>query len=341
MSDVEKLYVPHIGWMSYETSDVVGQGIHEGHFEGLEQAFFFLYLRPGDHFLDCGAHVGLFSVLAGGLVGKQHPPIVLEPDPDTCRILVSNLKANGISAEAVLAKGVFGKPGRVRFARIGSGGSAYSHVEFDGENRAEGREKETVREVEVVTLTQIAAEFGVDRFDLVKLDVEGSEPSVIGSLDTVQSNRLFPLIMVEFTETNLGRAGSSSVKLFELLRSRGYQVCRFDFDKRSLIPTEIRDRIDYENFFATTELELVNRRLRAASSQYVDVATDIYLRKLSWERFADEKLKVIQEQTRYIEKLKSLATECARLTGIIKEQDAYIAELKRQLNEELRHGIEG
>jgi len=90
---------------------------------------------------------------------------------------------------------------------------------------------------------------------------------------------------------------------------------------------------------------LVNRRLRAASSQYVDVATDIYLRKLSWERFADEKLKVIQEQTRYIEQLNSqrLATECDRLTGIIKEQAAYIVELKRQLNEErrLHHDIGG
>jgi hypothetical protein len=50
MSDVEKLYVPHVGWTSYENSEVVGQGIREGHFEGLEQAFFFLYLGPGRPF---------------------------------------------------------------------------------------------------------------------------------------------------------------------------------------------------------------------------------------------------------------------------------------------------
>lgn len=62
--DRPELYVPHAGWFRHEPDDEVARFLSEGWFEYKEQAFLWLYLRPGDTFLDGGAHVGLYSVVA-------------------------------------------------------------------------------------------------------------------------------------------------------------------------------------------------------------------------------------------------------------------------------------
>ena len=63
---MSEVYVPHIGWLTYEDGDDVAELLNRGWFDYREQAFLWVFLRPGDRFLDCGAHVGLFSVLDRG-----------------------------------------------------------------------------------------------------------------------------------------------------------------------------------------------------------------------------------------------------------------------------------
>lgn len=52
-------------------------------------------VRPGDLFVDLGANIGYFSLLASQLVGPTGQVISIEASPETCQILTANLNRNG------------------------------------------------------------------------------------------------------------------------------------------------------------------------------------------------------------------------------------------------------
>src|SRR5271168_2740902 len=99
--EVAEVYVPHAGWLRYVREDEVAGFLAEGWFEYREQAFLWLYLRPGDVFLDCGAHVGLHSVVAGRAIDGRGTVIALEPHEESASLLEQNLQSNRIECGRV------------------------------------------------------------------------------------------------------------------------------------------------------------------------------------------------------------------------------------------------
>jgi hypothetical protein len=75
----EEVHVPHLGWLMHAAGEEVARSLDEGWFEYREQAFCWLYLYEGATVIDCGAHVGLFSTLAGKLVGSNGHVVDLRP----------------------------------------------------------------------------------------------------------------------------------------------------------------------------------------------------------------------------------------------------------------------
>ena len=53
-------------------------------------------LQPGDVFLDIGANVGYFSVLAAHLVGPEGRVVAFEPHPEAIEILRQAVAVNGL-----------------------------------------------------------------------------------------------------------------------------------------------------------------------------------------------------------------------------------------------------
>jgi FkbM family methyltransferase len=83
------------------------------------------YLRPGDVFVDVGANVGWFTVLAGNLGAKV---ISFEPLPSIFIDLQNNVKMNGLSPRLVRAA-IADMEGETRVYRAGSGNSGLSTTE--------------------------------------------------------------------------------------------------------------------------------------------------------------------------------------------------------------------
>ena len=52
-------------------------------------------LNPGDTFVDVGANIGYFTLLAAGKVGKKGKVIAFEPWPDNCQLLEKSIAENG------------------------------------------------------------------------------------------------------------------------------------------------------------------------------------------------------------------------------------------------------
>ena len=70
--------------------------IYDGVHEWEELQFCLRYLRPGDHFVDVGANVGVFSTL----VGTRIPGVritAVEPFPPVREDLLANLALNDLS----------------------------------------------------------------------------------------------------------------------------------------------------------------------------------------------------------------------------------------------------
>ncbi len=51
-------------------------------------------LKPGDVFVDCGANIGLWSLVASSVVGSRGKVFAFEPNPLTFRKLINNLEYN-------------------------------------------------------------------------------------------------------------------------------------------------------------------------------------------------------------------------------------------------------
>lgn len=157
------------------------------------------HLRPGDTFVDVGAHTGHYSLKAARAVGPNGCVIAIEPNARAVRELQDNIWVAG--AEAIIVEPV-----------------ACS----DGEGWLElGAAVESYR-VRARPLDAIIRESGVSRVDVIKIDVEGAELLVLkGARATL--TRYHPLLIVEVVEHQLGAMGTSSVEITKFLRSFGYE----------------------------------------------------------------------------------------------------------------------
>jgi FkbM family methyltransferase len=290
-----ELYVPHAGWFSHEPDDDVARFLSEGWFEYKEQAFLWLYLRPGDTFLDGGAHVGLYSVVAGRAMNNSGAIRAVEPHPASASLLNHNLQANGVTCAVVRQSALFSRSGPIALNAGGPGKSAYSSVCNIGE-------KVDALTVDAITLDDLLN----SPVQLAKIDVEGAELEVLaGAADSIRRG-LLPLLIIECTEANLVRFGATTESLFTTLLNSGYTVCRFDAAACQLVVRDYSGPIGYDNLFAAQHLEEVNRLLSTATEASRRIATDILTRGA-----AAEKLYLQGNQLEQLEQRRQSAEKCA------------------------------
>jgi FkbM family methyltransferase len=187
-----------------------------------DMGFVLHLLRPGDHFVDGGANIGSYTILAAGAVGAA--VTCVEPIPATFNHLHRNISINelwhGVSARRV---GLSDVAGTLKFTK--SLGTA-NHVLSEGE-------AESSTDVPVETLDDLV---GSNPPVLIKIDVEGHERRVLmGAERTLADRRVLAVIM----ETNGSgvRYGVDDDQLTALMSSHGFSACDYDPFERRLEPS--------------------------------------------------------------------------------------------------------
>jgi FkbM family methyltransferase len=152
-------------------------------------------VQPGDVVLDCGAHIGAYSRRALDAGAKL--VVSIEPSP-TNRVALERNLAKEMEAGRVIVvdKGVWSEPGKLPFL-ISAESSAASSVisrhdagEHTGHGHGTGHGDGTVIEVPLVTIDALVAELGLEKVDVIKMDIEGAEQNALrGARSTLQNLR--------------------------------------------------------------------------------------------------------------------------------------------------------
>src|SRR3989344_4389962 len=154
-------------------------------------------LRAGQTFIDVGASIGWFTLIASGLVGETGRVIAVEPNPLSAELLRKNIGYNHCGNVTIVPKAAGSHAGRSTLyviAVIVTGGSLNDpRSRFDIRDHLMKSEDQTVHEypVEVISLDSLAA-----AADMVKIDVEGGDYATVQGLQSILS-RSQPVLIIE------------------------------------------------------------------------------------------------------------------------------------------------
>jgi FkbM family methyltransferase len=156
-------------------------------------------LRPGDTFIDGGANIGYFTLLASRAVGPTGHVHAFEPQPDNRRRLAEHVAMNGAVNVTIHPVALSDRPGAVELHTFENPAANHGQSTFFAGDGAATRKVS----VETVRLDDVLPDA---RPRLIKLDIEGAEPlAIAGMTETLRRHR--PAVIVELNATTLARAG--------------------------------------------------------------------------------------------------------------------------------------
>ncbi len=184
--------------------------LEQGIWEPYETSLVLAILRPGAVFVDVGANIGYFCVLAAQRVGAQGQVFAFEPDPANFRLLNASAKKNGLSAQIHAVRAGLGA--RDDAARLFlSADNLGDHQVFPGIDKRDSLPIELLNGSDYLASR-------LDRLDLVKVDVQGAEyAAMTGLMPLLRAQLEPPQILIELTPYSLRKAGASGRQLIGLL----------------------------------------------------------------------------------------------------------------------------
>ena len=143
-------------------------------------------LKEGDVFLDIGANIGYFTMLASSLVKASGKVIAFEPNPQNLQLIYSSLLESHVENVAIYPYAVSDAATILRFTTVGSNGGVVTK---------HSRDQRHYLLVPSVVLDEILR--NELRIDLVKIDIEAHEPAAIKGMEGL-IKKLRPKIITEF-----------------------------------------------------------------------------------------------------------------------------------------------
>jgi FkbM family methyltransferase len=173
-------------------------------------------LSPGKVFVDGGANFGIYTVLASQLVGDSGRVLSFEPAAESFPILKHNVELNKMSNVKLFNLAISDKEENTRFYHIDNAPNSYSlGSDVNSETNFE--------EVQTTTLDKVLSDEGIERVDLIKLDVEGAEELVLQGARSLFS-RMRPTLILEINPTAIARLGLSPDGIVNLLKEWDYDL---------------------------------------------------------------------------------------------------------------------
>ena len=220
-------------------------GLHEFS----DMAFVLHYLRPDDLFVDVGANVGSYALLASGAVGTR--TIAFEPVPQTLARLRANCDANGLgSLVDVRAVCIGASTGTVAFS---TNADTMNSIVANGDTRPSIQ----------VPLRRLDAEIR-EAPALIKIDAEGADDDVLaGAEGLICGQRPLALLIETLGGGSFGRQADLAANRLAQL---GFVHCSYDPQERAIEPTSAAPA---NNYLFIRDLAFARGRVEAAQRFYL------------------------------------------------------------------------
>lgn len=212
-------------------------------------------LELGMVFVDLGANIGLYTLFAARRVGPSGKVLAVEPSQREFGRLQRHVARNrlgNVSCGRVAVSDHRGEAELLVATEEHAGHNTLGSFAYDVQAR--GREPVTL-----ARLDDLVESAGLDRVDVVKLDVEGAElPALQGALETIK--RYSPMLLLELADRTLEKQGTHSRQVWQLLQDLGYTLHDFDAKSGLLRVAERKPGYDSENLVAMRSVSAPERR---------------------------------------------------------------------------------
>jgi FkbM family methyltransferase len=180
-------------------------------------------LRPGDTFIDVGAYVGYYTLIAARRVGRTGRVIAFEPAPKNFETLRQNVRLNRLENVTLEQKALADKPGTLRLFLDELYGMNHT-ITGAGDGRR-------YRDVKALALDDYLANADF-RVDLVKIDAEGAEGLILGGMAKTLDRHPDLKLVLEFSPSLLRKTGVDPQEMLDALLQRGFEARVIDGSKQ-------------------------------------------------------------------------------------------------------------
>jgi FkbM family methyltransferase len=189
--------------------------LYTGLHEFSDMGFLLHFLRETDLFIDIGANVGSYTILASGV--KRAETLSFEPSQETFQKLQRNVQINKLD-DLVIAHniGLGSETGILKFTKSLD---TVNHI-VKGADHQNGFE-----DIEVKRLDDLLPEF--QKPTLIKIDVEGFETEVLMGAEATLINQNLKAIIIELNGSG-GRYGFDENKIHKKFMSVGFTPYIYD-----------------------------------------------------------------------------------------------------------------
>ena len=207
----------------------VSKGIAEnGVWEVYETQLIIERLQPGDVFVDVGANIGYYSVLASQLVGAAGRVHGFEPDPNNFALFKKNVLLNQLNNVDCY---------NVALSDSDDEGALYLNNNNFGDHQiyddGSGRDSCAIQLRNGANLLSSVA-----NIRMIKIDTQGAEFQVLSGLLPLLKKQIGPLsLIVEFWPYGLTKSGASASQLLDLLLSLKLPLSVIDHINHDLAPS--------------------------------------------------------------------------------------------------------
>lgn len=202
---------------------VVPALIENGIYHACMTGLFRNKIKDGMVCVDVGANIGYCTLIMAGLAGRSGKVFAFEPEPNNFELLIRNIKLNGYDNVDAIQKAVCNNDKSVDL--------------FLDETSLAGHSLASIGKKHIKVEGQSLDSFfaGYQRkINLVKIDVEGAELSVINGMDRIIRENKDLTIITEFFPDAMEKFGDSPKKLLNVLCEYGFQLYDLD-DQDGLI----------------------------------------------------------------------------------------------------------
>jgi FkbM family methyltransferase len=211
-----------------------------------EMAFLLHFLRPNDLFVDVGANIGAYTILASSEIKAN--TISIEPLESTYLKLIDNILINKIQEN-------------VRAFNIGLGskiGKLYFTKSLDTINHVTLKEDIDTAVVKIDTLDSLLKNEQCPV--LIKIDVEGYETEVINGAEKTLANKLLKAIIIELNGSG-SRYGFNDNDIHLKLIKYGFKPYIYNPKSRKI---EEQEAFGTHNTLYLRDIDIIQEKIESA-----------------------------------------------------------------------------